>query len=333
MRWWKIMKGEFHIHTKYSDGVLTTQEIMSILKGNLDWFAITDHDVIDGSIEAFQEAKEYDLNALIGIEISTYLLDEPIHILGYFKNEDNVHLIKDFIEDIRNKRIQRLFKIKDLLLEHFDIDLELTELLKIKSVTRGTIATEILRQGSKYTREELFKYVIGNDCKAYVPVSRVEPKTAIDLIHKAGGIATNIGVHFYDMLQWIFGPVEQNIVHVMSFDRVAGFLQLKRARVRYFLSINAACLPANAVEGEKKTFRTLSIDGLEFEFSQGFTELHTESYRQILSGNGFRISEARPSIEIVSEIRHANPIGLIGDYHPLAKLPLASHPFGWDEKR
>jgi UDP-N-acetyl-2-amino-2-deoxyglucuronate dehydrogenase len=152
-------------------------------------------------------------------------------------------------------------------------------------------------------------------------------------VHKAGGIATNIGVHFYDMLQWLFGPVEQNIVHVMSFDRVAGYLQLKRARVRYFLSINAVCLPENAVQGEKRTYRTLSIDGEEFEFSQGFTELHTESYRQILSGNGFRISEARPSIEIVSAIRHADPIGLVGDYHPLAKLPLASHPFGWDEKR
>ena len=110
-------------------------------------------------------------------------------------------------------------------------------------------------------------------------------------VHKSGGIATNIGVHFYDMLQWIFGPVQENIVHVMSFDRVAGYLGLKKARVRYFLSINADCLPENAVQGEKRTYRTLSIDGSEFEFSQGFTELHTESYRQILAGNGFRIGE------------------------------------------
>jgi UDP-N-acetyl-2-amino-2-deoxyglucuronate dehydrogenase len=152
-------------------------------------------------------------------------------------------------------------------------------------------------------------------------------------VHKAGGIATNIGVHFYDMLQWIFGAVKQNIVHVMSFDRVAGYLELEHARVRYFLSINADCLPANAVQGEKKTYRTLSIDGEEFEFSEGFTELHTESYRQILAGNGFRISEARPSIEIVSDIRKSTPIGFVGDYHPLAKLPLSAHPFGWDEKR
>ena len=152
-------------------------------------------------------------------------------------------------------------------------------------------------------------------------------------VHKSGGIATNIGVHFYDMLQWVFGPVQRNIVHVMSFDRVAGYLELKQARVRYFLSINSECLPPNAIEGEKKTYRTLNIDGDEFEFSVGFTELHTKSYQKILAGEGFRIAEARNCIEIVSTIRNATPIGLKGDYHPLAKLPLARHPFGWDEKR
>lgn len=152
-------------------------------------------------------------------------------------------------------------------------------------------------------------------------------------VHKSGGVATNIGVHFYDMLQWIFGPVKQNIVHVMSFDRVAGYLEFEKARVRYFLSINADNLPENAVQGEKKTYRTLSIDGDEFEFSKGFTELHTESYKKILNGEGFRISEARPCIEIVSDIRHSTPIGLKGDYHPLAKQPFSPHPFGWDEKR
>ena len=135
------------------------------------------------------------------------------------------------------------------------------------------------------------------------------------------------------MLQWIFGPVKENIVHVMSFDRVAGYLGLEKARVRYFLSINADCLPPNAVQGEKRTYRTLSIDGSEFEFSQGFTELHTQSYRKILAGEGFRISEALPCIEIVSQIRNATPIGLKGDYHPLAALPLAKHPFGWDDRR
>ena len=108
---------------------------------------------------------------------------------------------------------------------------------------------------------------------------------------------------------------------------------LEKARVRYFLSINADNLPENAVQGEKRTYRTLNIDGDEFEFSQGFTELHTESYKHILRGEGFRISEARPCIEIVEQIRTSTPVGLVGEYHPLAKMPLSSHPFGWDEKR
>ena len=127
-------------------------------------------------------------------------------------------------------------------------------------------------------------------------------------VHKSGGVATNIGVHFYDMLQWIFGPVQKSVVHVMSHDRVAGYLELKQARVRYFLSINAACLPPNAVQGEKRTYRTIMIDGDEFEFSQGFTELHTRSYEEILAGRGFRISEARPCIQMVSDIRHSTPV-------------------------
>ncbi|MGP1363047.1 MAG: Gfo/Idh/MocA family oxidoreductase [Bacteroides sp.] len=146
---------------------------------------------------------------------------------------------------------------------------------------------------------------------------------------KSGGIATNIGVHFYDMLTWIFGEVEKNIVHVCTHDRCAGYLELKRARVRYFLSINGDLLPSHAVEGEKRTYRTLNIDGQEFEFSEGFTELHNESYRQILAGKGFGLDEVRRCIAIVHNIRHSTPIGLTGDYHPLAARPLAPHPFGW----
>ena len=148
-------------------------------------------------------------------------------------------------------------------------------------------------------------------------------------VHKSGGVATNIGVHFYDMLTWIFGDVKENIVHVMSHDRVAGYLELEKARVRYFLSINADHLPANAIQGEKRTYRTITINGEEFEFSEGFTELHTKSYQHILNGDGFRISEAKRCIQIVSDIRNSTPIGLKGDYHPLAKLSLTKHPFGW----
>lgn len=148
-------------------------------------------------------------------------------------------------------------------------------------------------------------------------------------INKSGGIATNIGVHFYDMLSWIFGDVKKNTVHVASHDRVAGYLELEHARVRYFLSINADTLPPNAVEGEKRTFRSITIDGEELEFSEGFTELHTKSYEEILAGRGFGLEDARRSIDIVYDIRNATPIGLRGDYHPMAKMPLCGHPFGW----
>ena len=148
-------------------------------------------------------------------------------------------------------------------------------------------------------------------------------------VHKSGGVATNIGVHFYDMLSLIFGKVTKNVVHVMSHDRVAGFLEMPKARVRYFLSINAEHLPAQAVADNKRTYRTIMVDGSEFEFSEGFTELHTLSYQKILAGEGFGISEARNCINIVHDIRNAVPIGLKDDYHPLAKYPLTNHPFGW----
>ena len=144
-------------------------------------------------------------------------------------------------------------------------------------------------------------------------------------VQKSGGVATNIGVHFYDMLQWVFGPVQKSVVHVASHDRVAGYLELRQARVRYFLSINGDHLP----EGVKGSYRCITVNGEEFEFSQGFTDLHTRSYEEILAGNGFRISEAHPCIQMVYDIRNAQPVGLTGDFHPMAKYPLTKHPFGW----
>jgi len=146
-------------------------------------------------------------------------------------------------------------------------------------------------------------------------------------IEKSGGVATNIGIHFYDMLSWIFGPVQENIVHVSQHDRVGGFLRFKQARVRYFLSINADTLPLEAVVAGKRTYRKIEMEGTEIEFSEGFKELHTESYKNILEGKGFGLEDARQCIEIVHDIRNATPIGLVGDYHPLCKLPLSKHPF------
>lgn len=144
---------------------------------------------------------------------------------------------------------------------------------------------------------------------------------------KSGGIATNIGVHFYDMLGFIFGKVEKNIVHLHTHDRAAGFLEFEKARVRWFLSINSETVPEELRAKGKKTYRSILLEGEEIEFSDGFTELHTESYKHILAGNGFGLDQARSSIQIVHDIRTQQPIGLKGDYHPFAKLPLAKHPF------
>lgn len=146
-------------------------------------------------------------------------------------------------------------------------------------------------------------------------------------VSKSGGIATNIGVHFFDMLTWVFGAVKQNVVHLHTHDRAAGWLELEQARVRWFLSINEDTLPAEMSAKGKKTFRSIQIEGEELEFSDGFTDLHTSSYEGILSGGGFRIGETKTAIEIVHGIRHASPIGLQGDYHPMAKLPVSKHPF------
>ncbi|MBP6516602.1 MAG: Gfo/Idh/MocA family oxidoreductase [Chitinophagales bacterium] len=146
---------------------------------------------------------------------------------------------------------------------------------------------------------------------------------------KSGGIATNIGVHFYDMLSWIFGKVKNNVVHVHTHDRAAGFLEFDRAKVRWFLSINADTIPAELRAQGKRTYRSMNIEGEEIEFSDGFTDLHTTSYKEILAGRGFGLDEAYPSIGIVHDIRHATPIGLQGDYHPFAKQALVKHPFGY----
>jgi UDP-N-acetyl-2-amino-2-deoxyglucuronate dehydrogenase len=146
-------------------------------------------------------------------------------------------------------------------------------------------------------------------------------------VQKSGGIATNIGVHFFDMLGWIFGDLKQNVVHVHTHDRAAGYLEFTKARVRWFLSINADTLPASVKEKGKTTYRSMTLEGEEIEFSDGFTDLHTKSYQDVLAGNGFRISEALNAIKIVHEIRNLQPIGLQGEYHPFAKLPTHQHPF------
>ena len=144
---------------------------------------------------------------------------------------------------------------------------------------------------------------------------------------KSGGIATNIGVHFYDMLSWIFGDVKQNIVHVHEHDRASGYLEFKKARVRWFLSINYDLIPHDIKAKGQRTFRSIEIEGEKLEFSSGFTDLHTKTYKNIIEGNGFGLQDCRQAIEIVHNIRNQKPIGLKGDYHPLAVRSTVKHPF------
>jgi UDP-N-acetyl-2-amino-2-deoxyglucuronate dehydrogenase len=133
---------------------------------------------------------------------------------------------------------------------------------------------------------------------------------------KAFGVATNIGVHFFDMLHFIFGKLQRNVVHHVGEARAAGYLEYERARVRWFLSIDANDLPED-VKGKKTTFRNIDISGEKLEFSEGFTELHTTSYREILAGRGYGLADARHCIETVNVIRTAVPTrGTPGEVHP-----------------
>lgn len=136
---------------------------------------------------------------------------------------------------------------------------------------------------------------------------------------KSGGIATNIGVHFYDMLSWIFGEVQENMVHVHEKDRAAGYLEFENARVRWFLSINSDYLPQEVRDKGQTTFRSITIDGDELEFSDGFTNLHTMVYKDILIGKGYGLKAARTAIEIVHSIRNTKPSGMVGEYHPFLR--------------
>lgn len=134
---------------------------------------------------------------------------------------------------------------------------------------------------------------------------------------KSGGVATNIGVHFFDMLSFVFGKVQNNVAHLRTPERAAGFIECERANVSWFLSVDRNDLPAS-VQGKKTTYRSITVDGEEVEFSEGFTDLHTRSYEEVLAGNGFGLSEVRPSIEIVSAFRTQPIANRSGIVHPFA---------------
>ncbi len=141
-------------------------------------------------------------------------------------------------------------------------------------------------------------------------------------IQKSGGVGTNIGIHFFDMLAWIFGDAKQNIVHLSEKDKAAGYLELENGRVRWFLSLDYNDIPDQVKKSGKRTFRSITVDGEEIEFSEGFTELHNETYKEILAGRGFGLDKAKQSVEIAYTIRNSKPVGMKGDFHPILKTIL-----------
>jgi UDP-N-acetyl-2-amino-2-deoxyglucuronate dehydrogenase len=163
--------------------------------------------------------------------------------------------------------------------------------------------------------------------------SRTETKVDVDLTYitsrghwylqswkgdtkKSGGIATNIGVHFFDMLQFLFGPLQDNVVHHSSETKASGYLEYEHARVRWFLSVDVEDVPEAVRASGQRTYRSITVGGEEIEFSGGFTDLHIRSYEEILAGRGFGLEENRAAIETVAAIRNTTPLGLAGDYHP-----------------
>jgi len=138
-------------------------------------------------------------------------------------------------------------------------------------------------------------------------------------IDKSGGIATNIGVHFFDMLHFVFGALQENVVHLSTPSKAAGYLEYENARVRWFLSVDVEDVPSAIREKGQRTYRSITVDGDEIEFSGGFTDLHTRSYEEILAGRGFGVEENRIAITTVSAIRDAKIASLTSDYHPFLK--------------
>jgi UDP-N-acetyl-2-amino-2-deoxyglucuronate dehydrogenase len=138
-------------------------------------------------------------------------------------------------------------------------------------------------------------------------------------IQKSGGVATNIGIHFFDLLCWIFGNTKNNIVHLSEPQKAAGYLELENARVRWFLSLDYNDIPDAVKKTGKRTFRSISVNGEEIEFSEGFTDLHTLTYTETLAGRGFGLTDARQSVETAYAIRNAKPIGINKDSHPFLK--------------
>ena len=168
---------------------LTKDKVLEIVKGKEEYISITDHDILDNSIMARKIANEYGLTAIVGAELSTYNNDENVHILGYFNDKCDLKEVEEVLKVIRENRVKRLYLIRDKLKEIFNIDLNVENLLKLSTITRGSISREIVKNYPEYSIKDVFDKMIGVDSPAYVPSTKITTKEGIDLIHRAGGKA------------------------------------------------------------------------------------------------------------------------------------------------
>lgn len=182
------MKADLHMHTNYSDGKYSPSELLDLaINNNLDIVSITDHDTFDGVLKAITLNK--DIRIILGIELSTYHNDESVHVLGYFNSVEEVQKMNEELQDQIDKRRERAIEMLDLLEQLFNIKLDRGFVDEVTSVTRGTIAREIIKQGYQYTNAQIFAKMLGDGCPAYIPSSKMETKYGVNLIHKYGGLA------------------------------------------------------------------------------------------------------------------------------------------------
>jgi UDP-N-acetyl-2-amino-2-deoxyglucuronate dehydrogenase len=199
--------------------------------------------------------------------------------------------------------------LDDLLLTERETGRRLWNILQLRHHQAIIDLKKQVQAGNQDHKHEVELTYITSRGKWYMESWKGDPR-------KSFGVATNIGVHFYDMLHFIFGKLQHNVVHFVSESKAAGYLEYERARVRWFLSIDANDLP-DSVKGKKPTYRSITCDGAEIEFSEGFTDLHTLSYQAILDGKGYGIEEARHCVETVETIRSLAPSrAQDGEGHP-----------------
>lgn len=168
----------------------------------------------------------------------------------------------------------------------------------------------LIKQQSKQKHEVVLTYITSRGLWYYYSWKGI--------LEKSGGIATNIGVHFFDLLMWLFGEVQSSIIHLKEDKRMSGFFELKNANVKWFLSTDNGDLTEETNKTGVSTFRSITVDGKEIQFSKGFTDLHTRVYEETLNGNGFGIEDARPSITLVHKLRTLSTSESLDKIHPLA---------------